>query len=59
MTQKLMDVKTIAKRIGVSRFVIYEWVREQKIPYLKTVGGLRFDADEIENWLRRHRENAK
>ena len=57
MNQKLVDVREIAKRIGVSRFIIYEWVREEKIPYLKTVGGLRFDPVEIDGWLKRHRQD--
>lgn len=59
MNQDLLDVKRIAKLIGVSRFIIYEWVREDKIPFLKTVGGLRFDPEEIEKWLKRHREHIR
>ena len=56
MKKQLLNVQEMTKKIGVNKYRVYEWIRENKIPYLKTVGGIRFDPDEIDEWLRRHRD---
>jgi len=53
--RRLLSVKDVARMLAVNRFRVYEWVRLGKIPFLRLVGGIRFDPEEIENWLRRHR----
>lgn len=55
MVEKLLTVKQISNLIGVNRYRIYEWVRTNQIPHLRTVGGVRFDQGEISKWLKRHR----
>lgn len=55
MVEKLLTVKQVSTLIGVNRYRIYEWVRNNQIPHLRTVGGVRFDQGEISKWLKRHR----
>lgn len=45
----------LAQHLNVDRYRVYEWVRHGQIPYLRTVGRILFDPDEIEQWLRRDR----
>ena len=59
LLRRLISVKDVAQFIGVNRFRVYEWVRNDEIPYLRTVRGIRFDPEQIQQWLRRHRDNSK
>lgn len=48
----------VARKLGVARYRVYEWVRDGQIPYLRTVGRILFDPVEIEQWLRRDRKDS-
>jgi len=53
--RRLLSVKDVARMLDVNKFRVYEWVRLGRIPFLRSVGGIRFDEGEIYDWLRRHR----
>lgn len=56
MTAKqYLTVSEVAKLLKVARYRVYEWVKADQIPYLRTVGRILFDPNEIEEWLRRER----
>ncbi len=59
MTKKFLTTQDLAKLLGVARYRIYEWIRDDEIPYLKTVGRFLFDGEEVENWLKRHRQKKE
>jgi excisionase family DNA binding protein len=46
-----MDLAEVAERLGVNQRHIRRLVAERRIPYLKWGHLLRFDPDEIEEWL--------
>lgn len=55
-SQRYMTPNEVARLLNVARYRVYAWVRDEKIPYLRTVGRILFDPKEIEQWLRRDRD---
>lgn len=55
----LLDIESVARRLGVSVRHIRRLVHERRIPYLKWGHLLRFDPTEIETWLNRVRRPAE
>jgi excisionase family DNA binding protein len=53
----LIDLPTVAERLGVNQRHIRRLVAERRIPYLKWGHLLRFDPGEIEDWLDRARRH--
>lgn len=49
----LLNIKEISEYLGVSVQTIYDWVYKEKIPYHKVGRLLRFDLNEINEWIRR------
>ena len=47
----LLTVKDMATRLQVKEKTIYAWVSQRKIPCAKLNGVIRFDGEEIEQWL--------
>ena len=42
----------VAGYVNVARATVYEWVNQERIPYLRINGVLRFDPAEIQSWMR-------
>lgn len=57
-SQRYMTPNEVARLLNVARYRVYAWVRDEKIPYLRTVGRILFDSEEIEQWLRRDRKDS-
>jgi excisionase family DNA binding protein len=49
--EPLLDLPTVAKRLGVNERHVRRLVAERRIPYLKWGRLLRFDPVELEAWL--------
>ncbi len=49
--RSLMDLPTVAERLGVNHRHIRRLVAERRIPFIKWGHLLRFDPDEIDQWL--------
>lgn len=49
--QELMTIEEVAKYLRVKKRTIYEWVKNGKIPAIKTVGQWRFKKEKIDSWL--------
>ena len=52
MEKHLMDIKELSSYLKVKEKTIYQWTYVEYIPHYKTGGLLRFDLDEINNWLK-------
>jgi len=50
-TQELMTIDEVAQYLRVKRRTIYEWVKNHRIPAIKTVGQWRFKREKIDAWL--------
>lgn len=60
MTAKhYLTVSEISRVLKVARYRVYEWVKADQIPYLRTVGRILFDPNEIEQWLKRERKGSE
>ena len=53
---ELIDIETLAKRLGDSVRHVPRLVAEHRVPYLKVGHFVRFDPAEIVEWLDRARQ---
>jgi excisionase family DNA binding protein len=51
MIPELITPKELAGRLKVSQQAISRWVVEKKIPYTRLEGCVRFEPEEIEQWI--------
>lgn len=57
--KELVDIKWVAKRLGVTVRHIRRLVAEERIPFIKWGHLLRFDPDEIEVWIDNARKPSR
>lgn len=55
----LIAPEELATGMRVARVTVYQWVRRGAIPYLKLEGVVRFDPEEIGQWLKSKRQVAR
>jgi excisionase family DNA binding protein len=54
--KELLTVHDVASYLGVSRWTVYQWVNQNKIPFVKILGRLlRFDKVEVIDWINKQR----
>ena len=52
----LINIKQLSEKLSISKFTIYTWVSQEKIPHVKVAGRLiRFDPEEVEAWINEQR----
>lgn len=49
--KKLLTVKDVAPLLGAKGSTIYQWAELGQIPCIKLNGSLRFDIDDISEWI--------
>ena len=54
----LIAPEELAAGMRVARVTVYQWVRRGVIPCLKIEGVVRFDPEEINQWLKNKRQAA-
>lgn len=52
MTLQYLTITETAERFATSTKTIRRLVKEQRIPYTRAIGALRFPADALEDWAR-------
>ena len=58
--KRLLTVKELAELLNVAQSTIYAWVSAGEINYYQLGKAIRFDEDEIMEWLKAHKvENRK
>jgi excisionase family DNA binding protein len=50
---KLLTVKDLSELLSVKQSTLYSWAAKGSIPSLKLNGLLRFDIEEISDWLKK------
>ncbi len=58
-TAGLLDVETVAQKLGVPVSWVYNRAATGKMPAIKIGKYLRFDAEELSAWLAQHRHGRK
>lgn len=56
---KLLTIKELSQILKVKESTLYAWVHRGKIPSFKLNGLLRFDQNEIEQWISNSKVKAK
>ena len=54
--RELMTIEEIADYLRVKKRTVYEWLKQGKIPAIKTVGQWRFKRTQIDRWLESQQE---
>ena len=54
---KLITVKDVSGILNVKPMAVYEWTYQNKIPYYKLNGVIRFDKDEIFEWIKSNKSD--
>ena len=54
--KKLLNVKELSHYVSVPVCVLYKWVSQRKIPFVKLGHSTRFDQQAIDRWIE---ENSK
>ena len=54
MHDELWDVDDVARYLGFSRYSVYNFVSQRRIPHLKIGGRVRFTRQQIEEWALQH-----
>jgi excisionase family DNA binding protein len=49
---KLIDIKEVAEILHVKPSTLYQWAELGQIPCFKINGSLRFDIEDIMNWIK-------
>lgn len=52
----LVTIKDVANILGVKQSTLYSWVTNGSVPSYKLNGLIRFDLEEIEEWVKRSRQ---
>jgi excisionase family DNA binding protein len=51
-TEKILTIPEVAKRLGMHPVTVYRLAKEGRLPVFRVGRMLRFDADELEQWIR-------
>jgi excisionase family DNA binding protein len=59
---KLISIKELSQFLNVKQSTLYAWVHNGTIPFYKLNGLIRFDLEDIQDWVRNSKpdsQNAK
>jgi excisionase family DNA binding protein len=55
----LVDIKTVARTLGVTERLVRRLVTERRIPFVKVGYFIRFDPEEVARWVDCHRVSTR
>ncbi len=55
---KLLNVSQLADILGLKKITIYEWVRNNKIPFIKLGKRVLFHPSDVEEFIKTNRKEA-
>ncbi len=55
VNRRFLGIKELAEYLGLTKGTLYVWVCQRRIPYLKVGKLVKFDLQEIEEWLKEKR----
>jgi excisionase family DNA binding protein len=53
--EKLLNVNQLADILGLKKITIYEWVRSNKIPFVKLGKRVLFQPSDVEEFIKKNR----
>ena len=57
--QALIDIEHVSEHLGVKVNTVYSWVNQRKIPYVKVGRLIKFDLQDINQWIAERKITAK
>jgi len=57
--KQLLDTKEAAEYLGISRNTLYEWVIQNKVPFIKVGRLVKFRKEDLEEWLKKRTQEEK
>lgn len=51
MQRRYLNVSEVAEYLGLSQSSIRKWIRTGQIPFRRMNGAIRFDLEEIHQWV--------
>jgi excisionase family DNA binding protein len=58
-TQKILTLAEVSELLQVHPITVYRLIKQGKLPYFRIGRVLRFDADQLENWLQLKQQKAE
>ena len=52
MNKRLIDINELSEYTGLSTSVLYSWVSQRRIPYVKCGRLTKFDLERINDWIK-------
>ena len=56
---KLITIKEVSEFLNVKPSTLYQWAELGQIPCIKLNGALRFDFEDVLNWIKSCKKNVK
>ena len=56
---KLITIKDVSELLSVKSSTLYQWAELGQIPCVKINGALRFDIEDVLNWIRSCKKNVE
>jgi excisionase family DNA binding protein len=53
---KLINIKNASRLYNIKESCLYKWAREGRIPHYRVGHLVRFNVEEVDEWLRRHKK---
>jgi excisionase family DNA binding protein len=57
-TRKILTISEVAELLKVHPITVYRLIKQRKLPAFRIGRVLRFDADQLEDWLRVTQRNV-
>jgi excisionase family DNA binding protein len=54
---QILNIKELSQLLSVKEKTLYQWVALQQIPHIKLNGSLRFDIEDIRQWISSCKKN--
>ena len=54
-----MDTKEASEFLGISKNTLYEWVVQNKVPYIKVGRLVKFKKGDLEDWLKKRTRDER
>lgn len=59
MDKRYLNINEVSDYTGISTDTLYSWIWLKKIPHVKFGRMVRFDFNELQEWIQKQRVEAK
>ena len=59
LEKHLLTVEETAMYLGLSKGTLYNWAHQRRLPFVKMGWLIRFDKNEIDQWIEKRRTAAR